>query len=157
MRTKGGPGSAGLVTAGAFFTLVLARPAAGQVTSRVSVDSGGAQGNSYSFEPTISADGRTVAFWSEATNLVGWDPNGASDVFVRDLESATTALVSVATDGTQGDGDSSRPAISADGRLVAFLSEATNLVAGDTNGTYDIFVRDRQSGTTECMSVATSG
>ena len=117
----------------------------------------GTQANGDSASPAISADGRYVAFGSDASNLVPGDTNGTSDVFVRDLRSGTTQRVSVATDGTQANGDSDSPAISADGRYVAFASYASNLVPGDTNGTADVFVRDLRSGTTRRVSVATDG
>ena len=127
-------------------------------TERVSVTTGGVQatgGDSYN--PAISADGRFVAFDSDATNLVGGDTNGLNDVFVHDRQTGTTERLSVATDGTEADNNSYDPAISADGRFVAFYSYATNLVSGDTNSTFDIFVHDRQTGTTERVSVATGG
>jgi Tol biopolymer transport system component len=135
--------------------VLIASPALGQTTQRVST-SGNSVNNS-SAEAAISADGRFVAFVSSGTNLVANDTNMHSDVFVRDLQSGTTDRVSIATDGTQGNGDSLVPAISADGRYVAFASAATNLVAGDTNGVYDVFVRDRQLGTTERVSLSPSG
>ena len=100
----------------------------------MSVATGGAQANSASAYPAISADGRFVAFLSGATNLVGGDTNGKADIFVHDRQTGTTERVSVATGGTQATGgDSYPPAISADGRFVAFHSFATNLVGGDTN------------------------
>ncbi len=126
-------------------------------TERVSVATGGGQANGHSFEPAISADGRFVAFYSEATNLVSGDTNGADDIFVHDRQTGTTERVSVATGGAEATDYSYTPAISADGRFVAFRSDATNLVSGDTNGTADIFVHDRQTGTTERVSVATGG
>jgi hypothetical protein len=126
-------------------------------TERVSVDSTGTQGNSNSDLPSISADGRFVAFHGEATNLVAGDTNAFDDVFVHDRQSGTTERVSVDSAGAQGNSDSYRPSISADGRFVAFYSFATNLVTGDTNGFIDIFVRDRQSGTTERASVDSGG
>jgi archaellum component FlaF (FlaF/FlaG flagellin family) len=98
-----------------------------------------------------------VAFWSVASNLVPGDTNHASDVFVRDLPSGTTQRVSVATDGTQANHGGDYLAISADGHHVAFRSDASNLVPGDTNGNYGVFVRDLQSGTTQLVSVATDG
>jgi Tol biopolymer transport system component len=128
-----------------------------QVTQLVSVASSGAHANSYSNYSSISADGRFVAFASPASNLVPGDTNGTWDVFVHDRQLGTTERVSVATGGAEGNGDSLVPSISADGRFVAFESQASNLVAGDTNGAPDIFVRDRQSGTTERVSVATGG
>ena len=110
-------------------------------TERVSVGPGGAQGNSGSFIPALSADGRFVAFISTATNLVPGDTNDALDVFVHDRRTGTTRRVSVGPGGVQANGGSTRAAISADGRLVAFHSVASNLVPGDTNGESDVFVR----------------
>jgi Tol biopolymer transport system component len=122
-------------------------------TTRVSLGPYGAQGNGNSFEPAISADGRFVAFASDASTLVAGDTNAASDIFVRDRQTATTTRVSVGADGAQGDRSSSEPAISADGRFVAFASEASNLVPGDTNDAQDVFVRDRQTAKTTRVSV----
>jgi Tol biopolymer transport system component len=136
---------------------IFVRDRQGGTTERVSVSSSGAQANSYSYYPSISADGRYVAFVSSATNLVPGDTNGFLDVFVRDRQASTTECVSVATGGAQGDSNSSLPAISADGRYVAFWSNATNLVPGDTNGNSDFFVRDLQAGTTERVSVGFGG
>lgn len=105
----------------------------------MSVSSGGAQANDASdwasilLWPAISGDGRFVAFPSAASNLVAGDTNEAVDVFVRDRLAGTTERVSVGSGGEQADGRSDWGAISADGRLVAFDSEASNLVAGDTN------------------------
>ena len=107
--------------------------------------------------PAISADGRFVAFRSDATNLVPGDTNGATDVFVRDRQTGTTRRVSVGPGGAQGNGGSFMPAISADGRFVAFESSATNLVPGDTNDMEDMFVHDRQTGTTRRVSVGPGG
>ena len=127
-------------------------------TERVSVATGGveATGGNSTFA-AISADGRFVAFDSDATDLVSGDTNGKSDVFVHDLQTGTTERVSVATGGAEATGDSTAPAISADGRFVAFESDANDLVSGDSNGARDIFVHDRQTGTTELVSVATGG
>ncbi|MCJ2032830.1 Hint domain-containing protein [Methylobacterium sp. J-068] len=123
----------------------------------VSVASSGTQGNSSSTNPSISADGRYVAFTSNATNLVAGDTNGTSDIFVRDLTAGTTTRVSVASDGTQGSSSSTAAAISADGTHVVFQSNAGNLVAGDTNNASDIFVRNLTAGTTTRVSVASDG
>jgi hypothetical protein len=106
----------------------------------VSVASDGAEGNGHSEFASISADGRYVAFLSWASNLVPGDTNGTVDVFVHDRLTGQTTRVSVASDGTEGNGASWRPSLSADGRYVAFASEASNLVPGDTNDKSDIFV-----------------
>ena len=113
--------------------------------SRASQSSTGVQANSSSTAPSISADGRWVAFSSLASNLVPGDTNGVSDVFVRDNLTKTVVRVSVAGNGTQGDGHSTFPSISDDGRRVAFSTEATNLRGGDTNGLQDIYFRDRDA------------
>ena len=126
-------------------------------TTLVSVNSNGAQGNSGSFAPSLSADGTKVAFYSSASTLVAGDTNGARDVFVRDLTTGTTTRVSVASDGTQGNSNSLNPSLSADGTRVAFESYASTLMAGDTNGTEDIFVRDLTTGTTTRVSVDNGG
>ena len=123
----------------------------------VSVASDGILGDDRSSDVSLSASGRFVAFASAATNLVGGDSNGWSDIFVHDMQNGETSRVSVAGDGTQGDGDSWSPAISADGRFVAFASSATNLVDGDTNDAPDIFVHDRQTGEIAMVSVAGDG
>ncbi len=127
------------------------------VTTRISVSTGGSQANDSSQDPDISSDGRFVAFDSSASNLVPGDLNGRRDVFVRDLQAGTTERVSVGAGGLEANGTCSAPAISADGRYVAFYSDATNLVSGDANGTRDIFVRDRLLGTTERASVSSAG
>ena len=129
---------------------------------RVSVDSFGNQGNDESYASSISEDGRYVAFESWATNLVPGDTNGGGDAFVHDRQKGLTELVSVDSSGNQGNGWSgisvwARSTISGDGRYVAFDSQATSLVPGDTNGQPDVFVRDRQAGTTELVSVTSSG
>src|SRR5262245_2647879 len=134
---------------------VFLRDRTNHATSLVSVNlTGTGGGNAHSISPFISTDGRYVAFESEASNLVANDTNGFSDVFLRDLQSGTTRLLSVNTSGTGGGtGASSSPVISADGRYVAFVSAASDLVANDTNGASDVFVGDLQSGTTTLVSV----
>ncbi len=107
--------------------------------SRVSVDSAGVEGISNSFGPSISGDGRYVVFRSRAGNLVVGDTNGSDDIFVRDTVNATTTRVSVDSAGAEGSSNSFDPSISGDGRYVAFASRAGNLVAGDTNGSDDVF------------------
>ena len=126
-------------------------------TVRVSIAANGADPNGSSTGASLSATGRFIAFGSSASNLVPEDTNAAGDVFVYDRQTGTTSRVSVNSSGVQGNGDSGAASISGDGRYVGFLSNATNLVAGDTNGTYDIFVRDRQSGSTKRVSVASDG
>jgi len=127
-------------------------------TERVSVSSTGGQANAWARGGSISADGRYVAFYSEASNLVSEDTNGYSDIFVHDRLTGTTERVSVSSAGEQGDGTSpDHPVISGDGRFVAFRSEATNLVLGDSNRSYDIFVHDRATGNTERVSVSSAG
>jgi Tol biopolymer transport system component len=127
------------------------------VTSRVSKNSAGEEGTLVSYQPSISEDGRYVAFHSYANNLVTGDTNGAPDIFVRDRQTGTTTLVSKSSAGVEGDTASFNPSISADGRYVAFRSVASNLVAGDTNGFEDVFVRDRQTGTTWLISKSSAG
>ena len=119
--------------------------------------SNGAPANDASFHVDIAAGGRFVAFSSYATNLVAGDLNGVTDVFVHDLETGVTELVSVATGGSQGNAGAWQPSVSADGRFVAFASDADNLVSGDNNGVRDVFVRDRLLGTTERASLSTIG
>ena len=137
--------------------LDFAAPAAAQETTRVSVDSSGQQATSWSTGGELTPDGRYVIFTSNATNLVAGDTNGFVDIFVRDRLSGVTEIVNVSSAGVQANASSSYHCISADGRFAAFSSFATNLVAGDTNGLMDVFVRDRLNGTTERVSVSTSG
>lgn len=145
-------------------------------TVRVSVSTAGVQANGSSTSPSISADGRYVAFQSAATNLVASDTNNTNDIFVRDRDTeadgtfdeggaVSTTRVSVATGGAQADGSSVTPVISAYGRFVVFHSIASNLVANDTNACVfiinyncsDIFVHDRQTGITVRASVSSNG
>lgn len=142
-------------------TDVFVRDLVAGTTERVSVATGGAQGNDGSRVGWMSPDGRFVVFTSLATNLVAGDTNGAQDVFLRDRQAGTTERISIATSGTQGNGNSGAGTpgnhISADGRFVLFESFASNLVAGDTNGFEDIFVRDRMAGTTVRANLAYNG
>ncbi len=148
------------------FLDVFVRDRESGITERISVNNASAETNGTSFRSAISRDGRFVAFASSATNLVEGDVNGALDVFVHDRQSSTVELISVANDGAQGDGSSGTHdfgsggaalSISDDGRFIAFSSLASNLVQSDINGLYDSFVRDRASGTTERVSVTSSG
>jgi len=150
------------------------------VTERVSVDSAGNEVDDHScgsraifdpfdgpVSPATSADGRFVAFVSNATNLVAGDTNGVRDVFVHDRWTRATTRVSIDSAGSEandpsgtnssGGRSNQRPAISADGRLVAFLSHGSTLAPGDTNGQPDVFVHDRQTGTTTLVSVDSAG
>lgn len=149
-------------------------------TLRVSVNGNGGEGNGKSDGPALSADGRYVAFESTATNLLAADPtaqdvprvprnldptgrieggddNFASDIFVHDLKTGATKRVSVASDGSEAKGDSYHAAISGDGRRVAFVSVATNLVAGDTDHFREVFLHDLDSGATTRVCVAGNG
>lgn len=128
-----------------------------QQHEKVSVSSGCVASGAASSRGAVSANGRFVAFYSDASNLVPGDTNLTRDIFLRDRTNGTTQRISVATGGAQANGPSNRPAISASGRFVAYLSDATNLVAGDTNMTTDIFLYDSQNGTTTRVSVATGG
>jgi len=121
---------------------------------RLSVSTDGMEGNGQSYNTSISADGRYVAFSSEADNLVSGDTNVETDVFVHDTQTGDTVRISVNSDGNESDGYCYRPCISADGRYVAFHSNASNLITGDTNGAWDVFIHDTQASTTTRVSVA---
>ena len=135
------------------FSDIFVRDRVAGTTQRVSVATGGAEANDSSGFPKISGDGRFVVFHSAATNLVGGDTNGAVDIFLHDRQTGVTERVNVDAGGAQATGTSQFPAISADGNYVAYLSDATNLVAGDTNGFRDVFVRDRAAAVTQRASV----
>jgi Tol biopolymer transport system component len=126
-------------------------------TIRASVDSNGTEGNSISFGPSISDDGRIVAFTSAATNLVPGDTNFSQDIFVHDTVTGTTEMGSVDSSGTHANDGSVGALLSSDGTILAFLSFASNLVAGDTNNRTDAFVHDRSTGDTTRVSVSSSG
>jgi hypothetical protein len=126
-------------------------------TIRASVGPGGVQGSGPSAYPDLSASGTRVAFQSRAFELVPDDANGVYDVFVRDLEAGTTTRVSVSSTGGEGDALSRIPAISGDGNVVAFESQATNLVTGDVNASIDVFVHDLTTGATERVTVSSTG
>jgi Tol biopolymer transport system component len=122
-------------------------------TTLVSVNfAGTGGGNGDSLPAGISSDGQYALFESSATDLMADDTNNTRDVFVRDLIGGTTTLVSASLNGGSGNGASRSPVMTPDGRYVAFVSAATNLVAGDTNGIPDVFVRDLQGGTTVLVS-----
>jgi hypothetical protein len=129
---------------------------------RVSVSESGNQQNGFSgfgaSDPAVSGDGRFVTFESVATNLVGVDANGFTpDIYVRDRELGTTERVSISSTGVQANSWSYNPQISEDGRLIAYRSNADNLVVNDNNTVDDIFVFDQNTGITERVSVGTDG
>lgn len=124
---------------------------------RVSLASDGTQADDSSGGVDISADGRYVVFVSEADKLVADDTNKAPDSFLHDRQTGATERVSLAGDGSQGNGPSYPRGLSPDGRYVLFGSDASNLVPGDTNGVQDVFLRDRQAGTTERVSLGSGG
>ncbi len=124
---------------------------------RISVASDGTQGNGYSSGCQISADGNFASFSSSANNLVPGDTNGTLDIFVYDRQTDTIERISVASDGTQANSQSTGGSMSANGRFVGFASSASNLVPGDTNGTNDAFVYDRQTDTIQRVSLASDG
>jgi Tol biopolymer transport system component len=129
-------------------------------TSRVSTGSLGAEADGDSYDPSVSADGRYVAFWSVASNLVPGDTNGTPDVFVKDLWTGATTRVSTDSLGNQGNGASGGASISGDGRYVAFESFAGNLVPGDTSGFLgykDVFIKDLATGATARVSLPNAG
>ncbi len=136
---------------------VFVRDMAGGPAELVSRGMAGGAPDQISASPQLSADGQVVAYWSPASDLVPGDSNQAADIFVRDRASGATERVSVARDGSQADGDSWSPSISADGRFVVFVSSAGNLVTGDDDGLDDAFVHDRWTGETVRVSVTLGG
>ena len=126
-------------------------------TQRVSIASTAAQTDAAAELPMISVDGRVVVFQSQATTLVHGDEVAQSDVYAHDRLTGITERISVNDRGERGDADSSSPSISADGRYIAFRSEASNLVHNDTNGVSDVFIRDRLTGHTFRASVSSRG
>jgi hypothetical protein len=139
-----------------WYTDIFVKDLASGVTTRASTDSSGVEGTSVSNTPSISNDGRYVAFESSASNLVSGDTNGYPDIFVKDMVSGDTTRVSTDSSGVQGDGLSDGPSIRGDGRYVAFRSSSSNLVPGDTNGYADVFVKDMVSGDTTRVSTDSS-
>ena len=128
-------------------------------TKRISVSSTGEQANNNSYMniSSISDDGRFVLFASNASNLVENDTNNARDIFVHDVETAITSLISASSSGEVGKNDSYSATISADGRLVAFLSSASNLASDDTNSANDIFLHDRDTAQTSRINLSDTG
>jgi Tol biopolymer transport system component len=138
---------------------ILVRDRVMGTTEVVSVSTSGQAADDYSSDPKISADGRYVVFESHARNLIPGEANArlAPQIYLRDRTMGTTERISVSSTGEAGNRESSSPSISADGRFVAFESEADNLVPGDTNGSMDVFVRDRSAGTTERVNLSPTG
>ena len=136
---------------------IFLRNLSARTTTLVSANRIGRSGNGGSFDPAVSETGRFVVFWSDASDLVTGDTNGRSDVFLRDIGTKTTYRVSVNSNSQQGNGDSRFESISRDGSFVAFASAASNLVPGDTNQAYDLFVRDRRADRTLRVSVDSRG
>lgn len=123
-------------------------------TRRVSVASDGTEANEDSFDVDISGDGRYVAFWSHASNIVPDDTNGEPDIFVHDLETGETTRVNVSSAGEQANGYTFESvSLSADGRFVAFHTQATNLIADDNDNANDVYVHDRETGETIRVSL----
>jgi hypothetical protein len=134
---------------------VLVRDRIAGTTTRVSDTAAGAHpGGTW---PSISADGRYVTFQSEGSTLVAGDGNATTDIFLRDLSTGSITKVSRAAGGGDANGASTRASISPDGTLIAYASDATNIVTGDTNGKLDAFVYDRRTGATTRVSVGPGG
>lgn len=126
-------------------------------TTRVSIALDGTPPDGQSFDPSLSPKGRFLVFTSNATNLVPGDANGVNDVFLRDLKKGTLERLAPAIGDAEPDGFCYSPRVTDNGQFVVFSSLATNLVAGDTNGEEDVFLHDRKTGTTERISVSSSG
>jgi Tol biopolymer transport system component len=132
--------------------------AAASTTTRVSVGTGGIEANGASYRPSVTDDGRYVAFVSSASNIIDLDHPGRDEIFIKDTQTDQMQRITVAnaTD-SEPDGDSFSPAISADGRFVTYSSYATNLVPNDTNNSPDVFTYDRINGGTIRVSAGVSG
>ena len=126
-------------------------------TTLISSTAGGVQGNDSSYRQTISQDGRYAAFISFANNLVPIDNNGTFDIFVKDLQTGAIKLVSTSSNNQQSNLGADSPSLSADGRYVAFMSPASNLVGDDNNGAYDIFLKDTVTGQLTRVSTSSVG
>jgi hypothetical protein len=127
------------------------------ITTRVSVNSLGEEGNKQSYSAKISNNGKYIIFTSAASNLEPNDTNNANDVFIHDIDAGVTKIVSVNSDGAIGNNHSYAGSVSLDGRFIVFMSSATNLVLNDTNGKTDIFLHDRETGTTQLISQTEQG
>ena len=123
----------------------------------VSAAADGTAGNSWSYYSTIAGDGGSVAFLSAASNLVTGDTNGSRNIFVKDLTTGAIALVDTATDGAQANNSGGYSSTLSDGHVVGFDSSASNLVAGDSNGSNDVFVKNLSTGAIVRASTAADG
>jgi len=152
-----------IITLAALVLVSTAPSATTARTTRVSLSTSQQQGDRPSWTAGVSANGRFVAFTSQATDLVPGDTNDRQDAFVIDRKNGRTQRVSVSTSGAQAkagpnpDGGSAALGISANGRYVLFRSDASNLVPGDTNGKMDAFVCDRATGKTRRIPPAGPG
>ncbi len=126
-------------------------------TSLISVTASSSQSNGNSRNPDQSGDGTFVVFDSFASNLISGDSNSKRDVFLRNTQSSTTSRISLTSSGTEANGASRLPVISADGRYIVFESDASNLVMGDSNGTTDVFLFDRNNDSLKRLSTNNSG
>src|SRR6185295_1330042 len=141
-------GANGLVAGpGSSFGQIYLRDRSTSITERASVSSSGAPANVDCLSPSVSDDGRYVAFMTYASNLVAGDTNVAEDVFVRDRISGTTTRASLSSTGQKLAHGSFYPDLSGDGTRVVFESDDDQVVAGDTNSANDVFVRDLATGT----------
>jgi hypothetical protein len=152
-------GRVAVAAAAVLAVLCFVGPALGATAERISVSVAGEQANDASFSASMSADGRYTAFLSLASNLVPGDTNNGCDVFVRDNSNGAVERVSVSSTEAQVDTgfNCDAPAISADGRFVVFQSDGAGLVPNDSSTNSDVFVRDRELGTTERVSVGSDG
>lgn len=149
--------SANNLVAGVSGTQIYVRDRKSGTTEVASTSSSGVVGNAMSANPSISLNGRFVAFASDSTNLVASDKNAKRDIFLRDRQMHTTSLVSVTSNGTQGSDDSDHPCVNGVGRVVAFSSKASNLTATVKHGIYQIYARDMQTSSMSLISASTSG
>jgi Tol biopolymer transport system component len=125
--------------------------------TRINTDALGNQSNGYSGTPGWSADGRYIIFESEASNLVSGDTNGVRDIFIKDLTTGAVQRVSTSGSGVQANKESGNGSLSSNGQYAVFVSAATNLTSGDSNGVADIFIKDLQSGAVRRIASGASG
>ncbi|MEA2441724.1 MAG: hypothetical protein QOH76_3148 [Thermoleophilaceae bacterium] len=136
---------------------VFVRDRSAGTTVRASVSTTEAQADGRSEAPSLSADGRFVAFTSHARNLGGPNSFDIADIYVRDVTTGTIERASIGVGGAEPNADSFAPAVSGDGGTVVFTSHASNLVGGDTNGSADVFAYDRATRTVRRVSIAANG